>query len=110
MVVGQVDDLGLVGQALHETLDRVRVRYVPDASFTAATSRTISERLQARLGPGRVQVVFEAVAAIPRGPNGKFRPVICALGPEDRARVGALAATSPSVASLSVDRQNVAAR
>jgi hypothetical protein len=33
------------------------------------------------------KVVLEEVSAIPRGPNGKFRAVICQLPPEERERV-----------------------
>ena len=72
-------------QIIQETLDRVRVRYVPADGFSAADGRSIVERLQQRLGD--VEVILEATAAIPRGPNGKFRAVICQLPPEERERV-----------------------
>jgi hypothetical protein len=35
---------------------------------------------------GAIEVVVEPVASIARGPNGKFRAVICELDPDTRAR------------------------
>ena len=72
-------------QIVQETLERVRVRYVPADGFNAADARSIVERLQQRLGD--VEVILEATESIPRGPNGKFRAVICQLPPEERERV-----------------------
>jgi len=68
-------------QIIQETLDRVRVRYVPAADFTKADASSIVERLQERMGD--VDVILEATAAIPRGPNGKFRAVICKIPAEE---------------------------
>lgn len=53
--------------------------------FSAADARSIVERLQQRMGD--VEVILEATDAIPRGPNGKFRAVICQLPPEERGRI-----------------------
>jgi phenylacetate-CoA ligase len=61
-------------QIIQETLDRVRVRYVPASGFTPDAGHSIVERLQARMG--LVQVVLEEVGEIPRSANGKFRAVI----------------------------------
>lgn len=72
-------------QIIQETLEQVRVRYVPADGFNAADARSIVERLQQRLGD--VEVILEATESIPRGPNGKFRAVICKLPPEERERV-----------------------
>jgi len=69
-------------QIIQEELDRVRVVYVPATGFDSRAERLIAERLRARMGPVRID--FEAVAAIPRGVNGKFRAVICNLPPEQR--------------------------
>jgi phenylacetate-CoA ligase len=68
-------------QVIQEKLDRVRVKYVPTADFTAGATRSIAKRLQDRMG--EIEIVFEAVDQIPRGPNGKFRAVVCNL-PKDR--------------------------
>jgi len=68
-------------QIIQETLNRVRVRYVPASSFTKADARSIVERLQERMG--NVDVILEATDAIPRGPNGKFRAVICKIPAEE---------------------------
>jgi phenylacetate-CoA ligase len=77
-------------QIIQESLDRVRVRYVPDERFDAGAARSISERLRARMGP--VEVELEAVAAIPRGAGGKFRAVVCQLPPEQVAELRRAAA------------------
>jgi phenylacetate-CoA ligase len=61
-------------QIIQETLDRIRIRYVPTQNFTAESSQVIIERLQARMGP--VNVIMEPVEKVPRGANGKFKPVI----------------------------------
>jgi hypothetical protein len=73
------------GQIVQETLDRIRVRYVPAAGFSAESRHLIVQRLHERLGP--VQVVLEEVPDIPRGANGKVRPVVCALPGAERAVV-----------------------
>lgn len=72
-------------QIIQEALDRIRVRYVPEDGFSEADARSIVERLQQRMGD--VEVILEATDAIPRGPNGKFRAVICQLSPEERERI-----------------------
>ena len=61
-------------QIIQETLGRVRVRYVPASNFTPAAGRSITERLQDRMGP--VEVILEQVDEIPRTANGKLRAVI----------------------------------
>jgi phenylacetate-CoA ligase len=61
-------------QIVQETLDRVRVRYVPAPGFTRDAGRSIVERLQERMGP--VHVILEELGEIPRTANGKFRAVI----------------------------------
>lgn len=68
-------------QIVQETLDRVRVRYVPAPEFNNAAARELIRRLQARMGA--VEVVLEEVAELPRTANGKFRAVICQLPPEE---------------------------
>lgn len=67
-------------QVIQETLNRVRVRYVPAAEFNQAAARSITERLQSRLGP--LEVVLERVDEVPRTSNGKFRAVVCNLPAE----------------------------
>lgn len=70
------------GQIVQEALDRIRVRYVPAAGFSEETRHLIEQRLRERIGA--VQVVLEEVPEIPRGANGKFRAVVCALPAMDR--------------------------
>lgn len=67
-------------QIIQETLNRVRVRYVPTSDYTAEAGRSIIEGLQARMGP--VEVVLESVDMVPRTANGKFRAVVCNLPPQ----------------------------
>ena len=70
-------------QIIQESWDSLRVRYVPSPGFAPSHARSLIERLQARIGP--VEVTLDEVDRIPRGPNGKFRPVICAIPSQDRA-------------------------
>jgi phenylacetate-CoA ligase len=69
-------------QIIQETLDQVRIRYVPAPAFMPETERTIIERLQALMGA--VEVILERVDEVPRAANGKFQGVICNLPPEQR--------------------------
>ena len=76
-------------QLIQESLESIRVRYVPAPGFSSASAHSIAERLQQRLGPVRVEL--EAVDRIPAGPNGKFRAVISNV----RHRARSCAAPSP---------------
>jgi phenylacetate-CoA ligase len=69
-------------QIIQETLDRVRVRFVPAAGWDHAASEALRGAVRARLGP--VDVIAERVASIPRTANGKFRAVVCAIPPSER--------------------------
>jgi phenylacetate-CoA ligase len=71
-------------QFVQHSLDEIRVRVVPDREFGPGTIATLTSELRARLGP--VQVIVEPVASIPRGPNGKFRSMVCQLTQGERAR------------------------
>jgi phenylacetate-CoA ligase len=67
-------------QIIQEKLNLLMVRCVPAPGFTVATERSIIDRLRARMG--EVEVIMHQVDAIPRGPNGKFRAVMCKLSGE----------------------------
>jgi phenylacetate-CoA ligase len=69
-------------QVIQETLERVRVKYVPEPRFSREHEQAIVQRLRDRLG--QVSVEFEALDAIPRGPNGKLRTVLCQLSAAER--------------------------
>lgn len=69
-------------QIVQESLDLIRVRYVPASDYSEHDSRLIIEQLQARMGD--VRVIMEPVMKVPRGPNGKFRAVICNLPREQK--------------------------
>ena len=75
----------LEAQIIQESLNLIKVRYVPAQDYNTAAGDSIVERLRERMGP--IEVVLEAVAEIPRGPNGKFRGVICQLTPEDLSKL-----------------------
>ena len=72
-------------QIVQESMNQLRVNYVPSLEFTMETSRIICERLKDRMGA--VEVTLEPVSCIPRGPNGKFRAVINRLPPDQTHRV-----------------------
>jgi phenylacetate-CoA ligase len=86
--IGRLDPLFKGGLPIHEAqiiqeaLDCVRVRYVPTPDFRSDHEEVIIQRLRARMG--MVKVVMEPIAQVPRGPNGKFRAVICKISQEKR--------------------------
>jgi phenylacetate-CoA ligase len=88
--IGRLDPVFKAGlpiqeaQIIQEALDRIRVRYVPDAAFGPDAARSLVERLQARMGAS-MRIELESSAQIPRTANGKFRAVICQL-PKDQIR------------------------
>jgi phenylacetate-CoA ligase len=67
-------------QIIQDSLDTIRVLYVPTEAFTKSDGQAIIRRLQDRMGP--INVVLEAMETIPRSSNGKFRAVVCRL-PQD---------------------------
>lgn len=69
-------------QIIQEALDRLRIRYVPDPAFCAASERALREAVQARVGD--MEVVMEQVTRIPRSANGKFRAVVSKLPAHQR--------------------------
>ena len=69
-------------QAIQEEPDRIRIRFVAAPNWTPEDGRKMIMRVQERVG--RMDVVIEPVDHIPRGPNGKFRSVLCKLTPEVR--------------------------
>lgn len=69
-------------QIIQVSLSRVVIRYVPAPNYTPAAGESIREALQARMGP--LAVGLEPVEQIPRGPNGKFRAVLCEIPPAER--------------------------
>ncbi len=64
-------------QIIQESLDSIRVRFVPTPAYTWRDGKTIEQRLQDRVGD--MKIVLEQVESIPRTANGKFRAVICNL-------------------------------
>ncbi len=68
-------------QLIQEQLQRIRVKYVPTPEFSQSDEQSITDRLRACMGD--VNVVFEEVDQIQRGPNGKFPTVVCKLSNDD---------------------------
>jgi phenylacetate-CoA ligase len=73
-------------QIIQESLNRIKVRYVPSADFRSEDGVSIVERITDRMGP--IAIELEAVARIPRESNGKFRAVVCKVPPEEIAAAG----------------------
>jgi phenylacetate-CoA ligase len=69
-------------QIIQESLTVVRLRYVPAPGCAERQIQSMAEQIRARIGD--VQVRTECVSAIPRGPNNKFRAVVCRLPLEQR--------------------------
>jgi phenylacetate-CoA ligase len=69
-------------QIIQETLECVRICYVPAPTFTSRDERLIIDRLQARMGT--MDVIFDQVEEVPRAANGKFRAVVCNVPAEQR--------------------------
>ena len=71
-------------QIIQESLDRVRVLYVPGREFSARSPGLIANRIRERMG--NIQVILERTDEIPRTKNGKFRAVICKIpAPESQS-------------------------
>ncbi len=89
--VGRLDpifkaDLPVIeAQIVQESLDCIRLLYVPASNFDDEAAADVTQRIRDRLGP--VQVILEPVAAVPRQANGKFRAVINKL-PQKPASTG----------------------
>lgn len=69
-------------QVIQERISGITIKYVASKALSDEERDEISNRLALRLG--EVVVSFERCESIPRGANGKFRPVICNLSTEER--------------------------
>jgi phenylacetate-CoA ligase len=72
-------------QIIQETLEHIRVRYVPAPGFSPDSARALRAQLRTHLGP--VEVTLEAVDEVPRTAGGKFRAVVSRLSGEERSQV-----------------------
>lgn len=70
-------------QIIQESLNAVRLRFVPAPQYRAEDGAAIVSSIQERMAG--VEVILEPVSEIQRTSNGKFRAVICKLPPEVRA-------------------------
>jgi phenylacetate-CoA ligase len=78
-------------QLEQESLDVLRVRFVPAPHFTSADLKVLETNLRARVGRG-IHLEFECTDRIARSSNGKFRFVISRLDRNTRK----LCASSPA--------------
>ena len=62
-------------QVVHESLDRLRVRVATQPGWGARTRANLESVLRLKVGDD-IALEIEEVDAIPRGANGKFRPVV----------------------------------
>ncbi len=69
-------------QIVQESLELVRLRYVPAPGCTDRHVSAMADQIRARM-PG-VRVMADAVDAIPRSANNKFRAVLCRLPAHQR--------------------------
>jgi len=81
-------------QIIQESLDRIRVRFVPTPDYTHIAGNSIVERLQDRMG--LIHVILEPVNEVPRESNGKFRAVVCKLPADQRKSLETLHKSSKS--------------
>ena len=73
------------GQFIQESLENIRLRFVPAVNYTEEAGLAIIESLNARIG--NVNLILEPVTEIPRDSGGKFRAVVCNLSPEEKVRL-----------------------
>jgi phenylacetate-CoA ligase len=85
-IVGRLDPVFKTRLPIHEaqivqdSLDYVRIRFIPAPGYSPEAGYSMIERLKDRMG--EINVTLEPVDKIPREPNGKFRAVVCNL-PEE---------------------------
>jgi phenylacetate-CoA ligase len=72
-------------QIIQDSLEIIRVRYVPSEGFSSSDEQSVINRVRERMGA--VNVILERVDSIPRTTNGKFRAVICNLSSDERKQL-----------------------
>jgi phenylacetate-CoA ligase len=83
-----VTELPLVeAQVIQDSLNRIRILYVPTDQFSAVHEEMMLQRTRDRMGNPNVEIVAESTNSIPRTPAGKFQTIVCNLSAEDRAKV-----------------------
>jgi phenylacetate-CoA ligase len=70
-------------QIEQESLDLLRIRFVPAPRFTPEDLQVLETNLRARVGRG-IHLEFECTNRIPRSANGKFQFVISRLDRSNR--------------------------
>lgn len=73
-------------QFVQESLGRLEIRFVAGAEFRDADQEQLSRNLRDRLG-GSISLEFRRLEQIPRGANGKFRPVVSRVSFQGAARL-----------------------
>lgn len=83
-------------QIVQTSLDEVLINLVPDPTrFEMSQTEPLIKDLRARLG-NVIHIRIQIVDHIPRGPNGKFKYVVNALPPDDKARLGLPRTATPA--------------
>ena len=88
--IGRLDPVFKAGlpiaeaQIVQESLDRLRIRFVPDPAFSSDGERALRAAVHERVGD--MQLVLERVPRIERSANGKFRAVINCMPATERGR------------------------
>lgn len=68
-------------QIIQESLEKIRIRFVPSSGYEEKDGSAIVKRLRERVGD--IQIVLEQVDQIPRSPGGKFRAVVSNVASTD---------------------------
>ena len=78
-------------QIVQNSVDEIVIRLVPDpARFMEAQLQPLLVDLRSRLGE-LVRLRVDYVKEIPKGPNNKFKYVVCNLSPEEKNRLRSVA-------------------
>jgi phenylacetate-CoA ligase len=86
--IGSTDSIFSVSQALleaqivQESLDVISLNLVPDSDYNETVEAGLLKDLRDRVGED-VTIIVNKLDQIPRGPNGKFRNIVCKCTPED---------------------------
>ena len=86
--IGRLDpvfkaDLPIIeAQIIQENWDTLRVLYVPTEAYTEEDGSSLIQRIHDRTGDD-MRVILQAVEAVPRTANGKFRAVISLVGRQE---------------------------
>jgi len=67
------------GQVIQESLDDIRILLVPGIGYNEKVEAHLIHNLRVQISSS-VNITIEKVDRVPRGPGGKFRPIITKVG------------------------------